>query len=50
MKKEKHLQVLSVIQGQNGWKVTYTAPHICAIQGSTVDINCTYKDPSRKNE
>ncbi|XP_062282327.1 B-cell receptor CD22-like [Scomber scombrus] len=38
-----------VVQGQNDWGVTYTSTHICAIKGSTVDINCTYRYPSRIN-
>ncbi|CAK6983611.1 B-cell receptor CD22-like, partial [Scomber scombrus] len=37
------------VQGQNDWGVTYTSTHICAIKGSTVDINCTYRYPSRIN-
>ncbi|XP_039657040.1 B-cell receptor CD22-like [Perca fluviatilis] len=35
-----------VIQGQNGWGVTYTSTQICASKGSTVDIHCTYTYPS----
>ncbi|KAF3688034.1 hypothetical protein EXN66_Car003706 [Channa argus] len=38
---------VSVIQGQNGWTVTYTSNQICALEGSTVDIHCTYTYPSR---
>ncbi|XP_067355834.1 sialoadhesin-like [Channa argus] len=38
-----------VIQGQNNWGVTYTATHICVLEGSTVDITCTYTYPSRIN-
>uniref|UniRef100_A0A3P8SPF8 Ig-like domain-containing protein n=1 Tax=Amphiprion percula TaxID=161767 RepID=A0A3P8SPF8_AMPPE len=33
----------------NGWGVTYTSPHICALKGSTVDISCTYTYPTRIN-
>ncbi|GLD62926.1 B-cell receptor CD22-like protein, partial [Lates japonicus] len=35
-----------VIQGQNGWGVTYTSSEICAFKGSTVDIHCTYSHPN----
>ncbi|XP_062282320.1 B-cell receptor CD22-like [Scomber scombrus] len=38
-----------VVQGQNDWGVTYTSTHICALKGSTVDIHCTYRYPSRVN-
>ncbi|XP_045898899.1 uncharacterized protein LOC123966844, partial [Micropterus dolomieu] len=38
-----------VIQGQNGWGVTYTSTQICALKGSTVEISCTYTYPSRRN-
>ncbi|XP_053181566.1 B-cell receptor CD22-like [Scomber japonicus] len=34
---------------EDGWGVTYTSTHICALKGSTVDINCTYRYPSRIN-
>ncbi|XP_062282324.1 vascular cell adhesion protein 1-like [Scomber scombrus] len=44
-----HVIVLKVVQGQNGWGVTYTSTHICAVKGSTVDINCTYRYPSMIN-
>ena len=40
---------VTVVQGQNGWGVTYTSTHICALKGSTVDINCTYRYPSMIN-
>ena len=41
---------VTVVQGQNDWGVTYTSTHICALKGSTVDINCTYRYPSRIND
>ncbi|XP_053197037.1 carcinoembryonic antigen-related cell adhesion molecule 5-like [Scomber japonicus] len=34
---------------ENGWGVTYTSTHICALKGSTVYIHCTYSYPSRIN-
>ena len=40
---------VTVVQGQDVWGVTYTSTHICALKGSTVDINCTYRYPSRIN-
>ncbi|XP_044200965.1 sialoadhesin-like [Thunnus albacares] len=41
---------VTVVQGQNDWGVTYTSTQICALKGSTVDINCTYRYPSRIND
>ncbi|XP_038567779.1 B-cell receptor CD22-like [Micropterus salmoides] len=38
-----------VVQSQNSWGVTYTSTQICALKGSTVDINCTYTYPSTIN-
>ncbi|KAL7403630.1 hypothetical protein ABVT39_003222 [Epinephelus coioides] len=40
---------VSVIQGQKGWGVTYTSTEICAVKGSTVEIHCSYRYPSRIN-
>ncbi|KAI3352570.1 hypothetical protein L3Q82_005506 [Scortum barcoo] len=42
--------LLHLIQGQDGWGVTYTSTEICALKGSTVEISCTYRYPSRINE
>ncbi|XP_035856502.1 sialic acid-binding Ig-like lectin 7 [Sander lucioperca] len=40
---------VSVIQGQNGWRVTYTSTQICAFKGSAVEIRCSYTYPSTIN-
>ncbi|XP_078022746.1 B-cell receptor CD22-like [Epinephelus lanceolatus] len=40
---------VTVIQGQNGWGVTYSPTKICAVKGSTVEIHCRYTYPSRTN-
>ncbi|XP_067441982.1 B-cell receptor CD22-like [Thunnus thynnus] len=40
---------VTVVQGQYGWRVTYTSTQICALKGSTVNISCTYRYPPRKN-
>ncbi|XP_044047682.1 B-cell receptor CD22-like isoform X10 [Siniperca chuatsi] len=40
---------VQVIQGQNDWGVTYTSTQICALKGSTVEISCSYRYPSRIN-
>ncbi|KAM6941628.1 myelin-associated glycoprotein-like, partial [Lycodopsis pacificus] len=39
----------TVIQGQDGWRVTYTSTEVCAFKGSTVTIECSYTHPSRMN-
>ncbi|XP_060923484.1 B-cell receptor CD22-like [Limanda limanda] len=39
----------TVVQCENGWDVSYTSTEICAVRGSTVDINCTYTYPSTVN-
>uniref|UniRef100_A0A4W6EEQ8 B-cell receptor CD22 n=1 Tax=Lates calcarifer TaxID=8187 RepID=A0A4W6EEQ8_LATCA len=41
---------VTVVQGQDGWGVTYTSTKICAFKGSTVDIHCTYTYPPRIND
>ncbi|XP_031612497.2 B-cell receptor CD22-like [Oreochromis aureus] len=40
---------VSVVQSQTEYGVTYTVTHIYAVKGSTVDIQCTYTYPPRKN-
>ncbi|XP_013770499.1 uncharacterized protein LOC102209324 isoform X1 [Pundamilia nyererei] len=40
---------LPVVQSQNDYAVTYTSTQICAVKGSTVDISCSFKHPSRVN-
>ncbi|KAL3066280.1 hypothetical protein OYC64_016268 [Pagothenia borchgrevinki] len=37
---------VSVVQGQDGWGLTYTSTEICAVKGSTVEIRCSYTYPS----
>ena len=37
---------VTVIQGQDGWGVTYTSTQICAVKGSAVEIHCSYTYPS----
>uniref|UniRef100_A0A3Q3F3S4 Ig-like domain-containing protein n=1 Tax=Labrus bergylta TaxID=56723 RepID=A0A3Q3F3S4_9LABR len=36
----------TVIQGQTGWRVTYSSTKVCALRGSTVVLRCTYSYPS----
>ena len=38
--------MITVIQGQDDWGVTYSSTEICAFKGSTVDMSCTYRYPS----
>ncbi|XP_029353112.1 uncharacterized protein LOC115038680 [Echeneis naucrates] len=40
---------VTAIHSQNTWTVTYSATQICAVKGSTVEINCNYRYPSRIN-
>ena len=40
---------VTVVQCEDGWGVSYTSTEICAVRGSTVDINCTYTYPSTLN-
>ncbi|XP_078022594.1 B-cell receptor CD22-like isoform X2 [Epinephelus lanceolatus] len=40
---------VSVIQGQDGWEMTYSSTEICAVKGSTVEIHCSYTYPSKLN-
>ncbi len=40
---------VTVIQGQDGWGVTYSSTEVCVLKGSTVEINCTYRYPSTIN-
>ncbi|KAI9529157.1 hypothetical protein NQZ68_013464 [Dissostichus eleginoides] len=38
---------MPAVQGQHGWGVTYSSTEICAVKGSTVEISCSYRYPSR---
>uniref|UniRef100_A0A3B5KK43 Ig-like domain-containing protein n=1 Tax=Xiphophorus couchianus TaxID=32473 RepID=A0A3B5KK43_9TELE len=38
------------VLGQNGWSVTYPPSQICAIKGSTVDLQCNYTHPDREGD
>nr|XP_024658454.1 hemicentin-1 [Maylandia zebra] len=40
---------VTAVLGQNGWSVTYTSTHICALKKSTVDIGCSYSYPSTRH-
>ncbi|KAI9529172.1 hypothetical protein NQZ68_013479 [Dissostichus eleginoides] len=37
---------VSVVQGQDVWGVTCISTEICAVKGSTLEINCSYTYPS----
>lgn len=39
-----------VVLGQNSYGVTYTSTQMCAVEGSTVEISCSYTYPSRIKE
>uniref|UniRef100_A0A674DGS4 Ig-like domain-containing protein n=1 Tax=Salmo trutta TaxID=8032 RepID=A0A674DGS4_SALTR len=36
---------VAVVLGQNGWSVTYTTQSICTLEGSTVELTCSYIYP-----
>ncbi|XP_047433425.1 uncharacterized protein LOC125003501 [Mugil cephalus] len=40
----------SVVLGQTDHGVTYSSTQICAVEGSTVEISCSYTYPSRIND
>ncbi|XP_041641182.1 B-cell receptor CD22-like [Cheilinus undulatus] len=40
----------TVVQAQSDWRVTSSSSQICAVEGSTVDIPCSYTYPFRGNE
>ncbi|KAI4794958.1 hypothetical protein KUCAC02_031752 [Chaenocephalus aceratus] len=37
---------VSVVQGLDGWGVTYSSTEICSVKGSSVEIRCSYTYPS----
>ena len=39
----------TALQGNEDWGVTYTSSDVCALRGSTVEINCTYRYPKKQN-
>ncbi|CAJ1052895.1 sialoadhesin-like [Xyrichtys novacula] len=40
---------LAAVQGQNGWRVSYSRVSICAVEGSTMEISCTFTYPAVVN-
>ncbi|KAI4794966.1 hypothetical protein KUCAC02_031760 [Chaenocephalus aceratus] len=38
--------MFAMVQGQDGWGVTYSSTEICAVKGSTVEMRCSYTYPS----
>ncbi|XP_060905429.1 B-cell receptor CD22-like isoform X3 [Labrus mixtus] len=40
---------VTVVQSQNGLRVTYSRTKICAIKGATVELSCVYMYPSTRN-
>ncbi|XP_059189056.1 uncharacterized protein LOC131971561 [Centropristis striata] len=38
---------VSVIQGQNDWRMTYPSTQVCGLKRSTVNIRCVYTFPSK---
>uniref|UniRef100_A0AAQ6IGR7 Ig-like domain-containing protein n=1 Tax=Anabas testudineus TaxID=64144 RepID=A0AAQ6IGR7_ANATE len=40
----------ALLTSSNDWGVTYTSTKICAVEGSTVDIHCSYTYPSRQDD
>ncbi|XP_061564423.1 B-cell receptor CD22-like [Cololabis saira] len=41
---------VTAVCGQHDWSVNYTSTQICALKGSTVDIDCTFTYPLTINE
>uniref|UniRef100_A0A668AGH9 B-cell receptor CD22 n=1 Tax=Myripristis murdjan TaxID=586833 RepID=A0A668AGH9_9TELE len=41
---------VTVLQIKAQWRVTYISTEICALKGSTVDINCIYRYPHTEND